>query len=108
VRKDTSVPIDAVVAAEIKDDGAKTGKGIVQVIVTARDGATQPNGTIARVTVHMLKDAKGPEKVKLSNVARASSAGTPATPIEPVAGKDGEIDVLAGAPSVIACFFYMH
>ena len=105
-RKDDSIEAD--VKAELKDDGSKTGKAVVQVTVTAVRGRTLPNGTIARLAFHVLKDAKGPEKVTLANIARASSATAPPSELESVTGKDGEIELLEAPPTVIACFMYMH
>jgi hypothetical protein len=80
----------------------------VQITVTGKNGAPLPNGLLASIVFKVTDDARGPQVVKLANAARAFAPGAGTAPLDGVAGKDGEIELLAVEPAVIACFFYMH
>lgn len=99
---------DADVTASLKLGEASQDDDIVQITVTAAQGTTLTNGIVAFVVFKVADEVHEPQTVKLRNVARALSTSVPPSPIEPVAGRDGEIELLASAPVVFACFFYLH
>jgi hypothetical protein len=98
----------AEVTADLKSDPANKDSAVVHLTITAKQGAALSNGILATLVFKVSDDAKGPETVKLRNVARAFGASVPPSPIEPVAGKDGEIELIGLPPTAYACFFYMH
>ena len=100
--------VEAEVTANLKHDGENTDDAIVQIAVTGKQGMALPNGIIASVVFKISAEAKGPQALKLRNAARALSANAPPDPIEPVTGRDGEIELLDVPPAAVACFFYMH
>ena len=99
---------NAEVAASLKLDAENQGEEIVQVTVTTAQGTTLTNGIVAFVVFKVADEVQGHQTIKLKNVARALNTSVPPSPIEPVTGRDGEIELLASAPVVFACFFYLH
>ena len=106
VRGEASAEVEA--TANVKTDPGDKDNAVVQITVTAKQGASLPNGVIATLAFKVSDDAKGPAVLKLKNVARALSADVPPGPIEPVTGRDGEIELPDAPPTAYACFFYMH
>ena len=94
--------------SSVKSDPENKDNSVVQITVTAKQGVVLPNGKIATMVFKVSDDAKGPEVLKLKNVARALSTSVPPSPIEPVTGRDGEIELPDAPPAAYACFFYMH
>jgi hypothetical protein len=100
--------VEADVKSAVKQDEKDAANSVVQVTVTAKQGSALPNGILASLVFKIADDAKESRVVKLKNVARAMTAAAPPAPIEPVTGKDGEIELLGSAPTAVLCFFYMH
>ena len=99
---------EAKVASSLKLDGENQGEEIVTVTVTAVQDTTLTNGIVAFVVFKVAEEVPEAQVVKLKNVARALNTSVPPSPIEPVTGRDGEIELLASTPAIIVCFFYMH
>ena len=99
---------EAEVTASLKEDAENEDNTIVQVTVTAKPGETLPNGVAAFIVFKITDEAPGHETLKLRNVARALDTSVPPSPVEPVTGRDGEIELLGSTPAVIICFFYLH
>jgi hypothetical protein len=66
-----------------------------------------PTGMVASIAFRVDKTAPTTDPIKLRNVAKAFGIGIDPRAIEPVEGKEGEIQV-SGTPPVVTCFFYMH
>ena len=99
---------EAEVTASLKQDEENEDNMIVQVTVTAKEGQTIPNGVAAFMVFTIINEAPGHQLLKLRNVARALNTSVPPSPIEPVTGRDCEIELLSTTPAVIICFFYLH
>ena len=99
---------EAEVTASLKQDEENEDNTIIQVTVTALPGKTLPNGVAAFMVFQIIAEAPGHQLLKLRNVARALDTSVPPSPIEPVTGRDGEIELLGSTPAVIICFFYLH
>jgi hypothetical protein len=99
---------DVDVTAAVRPAGNGEEQAIVTITVTAQPGRSLPNGLLANLAFTVAADAAGPHVVKLANVARAFPKASPGKPLDGVGGKAGEVEVLPGDPTVIACFFYMH
>ena len=102
--------VEAEVTASVRrdeEDEEHTDNRIVQITVAAKQGTALPNGVLAIVVFKVSEDAPE-EPIALKNVVRALSADVPPQSLEPVAGRDGEIEVTLAPPATYACFFYMH
>ena len=76
--------------------------------MTAKPGETLPNGVAAFIVFKITDEPLEHQVLKLRNVARALDTSVPPSPIEPVTGQDGELELLGSTPAVIICFFYLH
>ena len=76
--------------------------------MTAKQGIALANGIVAILVFKVAEEPPEHQAFKLRNVARALGTDDPPSPIEPVTGSDGEIELFGSAPPVAACFSYMH
>ena len=92
----------------LKSDPGNPEDSILQVRVTARQGASLPNGVVASVVFKVSDEAKEQGTLKLKNSPSALSNSNPPVPIAPLEGRDGEVELLGAPPAAYACDFYMH
>ena len=99
---------DAQASAAVKRDDQNAENTILEVKVAGKEGTMIPNGVVASVVLRISEEAPVDQEIKLTNRARALSADNPVRPIEPIAGRDGGLEVIAAPPAIYACFFYRH
>ena len=92
-------------AVETVDD--QNPENTIITVTASTNGGAIPSGMIADLIFTISEDSSLEMTVTLENEVSAFTTEDPPRPVEPVAGRAGEILVTA-TPPVFACFFYMH
>ena len=92
-------------AVETVDD--QNPENTIITVTASTNGGAIPSGMIADLIFTISQDAPLEMTITLGNVVSAFTTEDPPRPVEPVAGRVGEI-VVTATPPVFACFFYMH
>ncbi|MBI4456648.1 MAG: hypothetical protein HY644_12210 [Acidobacteria bacterium] len=98
----------AMVSANVKADERDPEKSIVTVTVTGKKGDAIPGGVVANLAFKVSEQAPLEQSIALDNKASAFTAEDLAQPVDPIAGRSGEIKIAETAPVIFSCFFYMH
>ncbi|MBI3941065.1 MAG: hypothetical protein HY315_09535 [Acidobacteria bacterium] len=102
-----SESVNAAISTAVTADAADPAKSILKVTIASKDKKPIPSGVLASLVFEIAKDA-AEATLTLKNTPQGLTAGEPARPIQPIAGRDGEIKISPVPPVTFACFFYMH
>lgn len=115
LRAEKSFLLDSVHAtfhAQATDDDTHPGQSVVQLDVAA--GGAEPQalreGLVLSLVFRVRPDAKPDTTVALP-IDRVSAAapGTPSSPVKPVVGRPGTVEILRPeAAPYVGCFFFTH